>query len=515
MRHQQRVSDISILMAVSDTCKNYISERILTNTNVTSYPGPITSFTFENGTYIELANVAHVKGDFTGVTDGPSFYQVFCNSFESASAEAEVGSVAATGVAGPPGYPEAVISTNDSVVSGYYLDGEGFEDVAVISLLAFENESPLEFQTVAQDFIADALAAGKTKIVVDLSANGGGYILQGYDLFRQFFPHIIQEDYTRFRENEYLLDIAEIFSAAIPADYDPETASNELINDYESFFNYRYDYNFTEQPFLTYEDKFAPHVYQGDNFTNLVRWNFNDPLTTYNTSYGFGTEITGYGDRSNFTQPFLAENIILLYDGYCASTCTIFSEFMRLQGGVKSVAMGGRPNTNPIQGVGGIKGAQVFGFADINFYAQYAIAQTNDTEKIDTLNKLTLLPSNRSSAAGVNLRDNILPGNVNDGLPAQYVVEEADCRLYYTLDMVNDVTALWKGAATAAWGGGSCVAGAGLQKREDEGRKEVKYKRSVDVKREKEMRTEVFRRMEAEQKVDPMFKARYGKKVVQ
>jgi hypothetical protein len=54
-----------------------------------------------------------------------------------------------------------------------------------------------------------------------------------------------------------------------------------------------------------------------------------------------------------------------------------------------------------------------------------------------------------------------------------------------------------------------------LQKREDEGMKEVKYKRSVDVKREREMRTEVFRRMEAEQKVDPMFKARYGKKVVQ
>lgn len=101
------------------------------------------------------------------------------------------------------------------MVSGYYLEGEGFEDVAVLSLLAFENESPLEFQTIAQNFIADAKAAGKTKIIVDLQANGGGYILQGYDMFRQFFPDIIQEDYSHIRENPTFLAIAEVLSGAV------------------------------------------------------------------------------------------------------------------------------------------------------------------------------------------------------------------------------------------------------------------------------------------------------------
>lgn len=94
-----------------------------------------------------------------------------------------------------PGYPAPILITSDGIVSGYYLNGTGFEDVAVISLLAFESESIVEFQTVAQDFFAAAKRDGKTKLVIDLSANGGGYILQGYDLFRQLFPSIVQDGY--------------------------------------------------------------------------------------------------------------------------------------------------------------------------------------------------------------------------------------------------------------------------------------------------------------------------------
>lgn len=55
-------------------------------------------------------------------------------------------------------------------------------------------------------------------------------------------------------------------------------------------------------------------------------------------------------------QPFKAEDIVIVYDGYCASTCTIFSELMRQQAGVKTIALGGRPNKDIIQAVGGVKG---------------------------------------------------------------------------------------------------------------------------------------------------------------
>jgi hypothetical protein len=257
-----------------------------------------------------LDNIALVKSDWTGVTDGSSFYQVFCTgSSDAAEAAASVDAIDARIIV--PGYPTPVVITNDSVVSGYYLDGEGYDDVAVLSLLAFESESYVEFQAVQQEFFADAVAAGKTKLVIDLSANGGGYILQGYDTFRQLFPDIIQDGYTRWRENDVFLAISQVYSAD-SAYFNPRTATNDQIEQYESTFNYHYDLNLTDQPFESFDAKFAPHVFKGDNFTNIMRWNLNDPLTTSNATYGLGSDVTGYGSRTNFTQPFAAENIILV-----------------------------------------------------------------------------------------------------------------------------------------------------------------------------------------------------------
>lgn len=78
--------------------------------------------------------------------------------------------------------------------------------------------------------------------------------------------------------------------------------------------------------------------------------------------------MTGYGTRTNFTQPFAAEDVILLYDGYCASTCSLFSEFLRVQAGVRSITFGGRPDLDSngeipiIQNYGGVKGVRAFLF---------------------------------------------------------------------------------------------------------------------------------------------------------
>jgi hypothetical protein len=204
----------------------------------------------------------------------------------------------------------------------------------------------------------------------------------------------------------------------------------------------------------------------------------------------------------------------MLYDGYCASTCTLFSEWMRLQGGVKSIAMGGRPNKNPIQGIGGVKGAQDLGFGDVLFYAQLAADQTNDTELLATLSTLTELPIDRALVTSLNLRDNILPDNLNDGTPAQFIVEEADCRLFWTADHVKDITNLWKSAATAAWGGGKCVAGDGLQKREHV--TSHKHKRTpVESKKDAIGRREALRRMEADlSNPTTKLKVKFGKKVI-
>ncbi|KJK63227.1 Peptidase family S41 [Aspergillus parasiticus SU-1] len=436
------------------------------------YPGNTTVLEFANGTSRSYRTTAQIKADLTGVTDGQSMYQKFCTGPSSTeSAASTTSSPAATATATPaPGYPDPEVISSDNVISGYFLDSDKNSEVAVLSMLSFEPSTPAEFQAVLEKFIRHAKAAGKTKLVIDLSGNGGGYILQGYDTFRQLFPSIVQDGYTRFRYTEALAAMAEQFAAVLPEDFNPDSATDDEIQMFESPPNYHYDLNLENKHFTSLEEKFGPHEYNGDQFTSIIRWDLDDPLTTVNATYGMGMEITGYGTRRNFTQPFAAEDIVMLYDGYCASTCTLFSEFMRLQGGVKSIAIGGRPSSDPMQGIGGIKGANNFAFSYIYSLAQLAIdsAEPGQEHKANwtALTELSELPTNRSTDTSINVRDNILPENLSDGLPSQFVYEKADCRLFYEPEMIVDVTAMWEAAADAAWGNKECVNGhLGLKKR--------------------------------------------------
>ncbi|KAH6665485.1 peptidase s41 family protein [Halenospora varia] len=481
------------------------------------YPGPNTTFTFNNGTTLALENIANVKGNFGGVVDGPSFYKKFCTGPTPTAAADVVATTAATGV---PGYPAPVIVTNDSIVSGYYLDGADYEDVAVLSLLAMESESPLEFQQVVQKFLADAVAAGKTKLVIDLSANGGGYILQGYDLFRQLFPDIVQDGFSHWRENDQLLAISKIFSDSIPANYNPQTANDATISLYENYFNYRYDYNLTNQAFPTYEAKFGPpppNVFKGDAFTAISRWNLDDPLTTINDTYGMGMDITGYGARKNFTRPFKQENIVMLMDGYCASTCSLFATFMRHQAQIPTIAIGGRPSTAPMQGVGGIKGAQILSWSEIYSQSRAALALASSVNatsaQIAALKLMSNLPVNRSTSNGINVRNDITRDHLEDGKPGQFVVEEAECRLFWTQNMITDISNVWKSAANAAFKGGKCVNG-GITKREASV-ENLSHGGHVIPRQPMSGGKLVLPRAVPLEEKDAMWSARFGRKVVQ
>ena len=118
----------------------------------------------------------------------------------------------------------------------------------------------------------------------------------------------------------------------------------------------------------------------------------------------------------------------------------------------------GRPVLNlSIQGIGGVKGFQSLNWNYIYRNSRSVYLQATPEQQAILAN-LTTLPMLRSTATGVNLRDSILKPNLDDGLPAQFVYEAADCSLFWTAPMVINVRAVWIAAADAAWGGG-CVAG--------------------------------------------------------
>ncbi|KAJ8122210.1 hypothetical protein ONZ43_g1536 [Nemania bipapillata] len=430
------------------------------------YPGSATTLKFANGTVVKRDNLARIKGNWSGVVDGPSYFAKFAPGAATAKAKASptptptptpTPSPAAKAV---PGYPAPVISSSDGIISGYYLEGAGFEDTAVLVALSFAPADQVEFQQVAQDFFAAAKEAGKKNLVVDVSVNGGGYIFSGYDLFRQLFPDIVQEGLGRWRANPGFKAISDVYSAN-SANFNPDTAPVDIIYQYESTYNWRYDIDESNKHFTSYKDKFGPKKYLGDSFTNVMQWDFNDPLNTINATFGFGTDITGYRSRANFTRPFEGpENIVVVLDGYCASTCTLFSQFMVHDAGVKTIAMGGRPSKKGlIQGVGGVKGSQSYGYADVLGNVQEAIAFTNDSAILETLSAYDEYVIDRNQVSSLNVKDEILRSHLKDGTPSQFVAEYSDCRLWWTEAMIKDVSAVWKAAASAAFKGGKCAYG--------------------------------------------------------
>ena len=77
-------------------------------------------------------------------------------------------------------------------------------------------------------------------------------------------------------------------------------------------------------------------------FNTLSVGNPDDVFTVY-----------GYGDRPvNASQPYAAEDIVILSDSICASTCAMFMEMMHHEAGVRTVVAGGLPAYGPMQAPG-------------------------------------------------------------------------------------------------------------------------------------------------------------------
>jgi hypothetical protein len=321
------------------------------------WPGPDTRLEFQNRSTASYHTTARVIGDFTGVTDAASFYEQFCTGkhylkrISDATTLDTSSDPKNTKAASPPGFPRPAIESTDNQVSGYFLNSSSTSDVAVLSLLSFYPKVPANFQNVVQAFLTDARAAGKRKLVIDVSANGGGSIIQGYDTFRQLFPQDLQDGYTRFRHTEALQLMADHVFSKVPGDYSPKKASEKKSSLQRSELSIRSSLNVHNRHFSSVKDKFGPVTYNGDNFTEIIRWNLDKYPDYEDRKQGLGIVVTGYGSRRRAPQHFAQQDIVILFDGNCASTCAIFSEFMRQQAGVNSIVVGGRPSKDPMQAV--------------------------------------------------------------------------------------------------------------------------------------------------------------------
>ncbi|KAF1829222.1 peptidase S41 family protein-like protein [Decorospora gaudefroyi] len=442
------------------------------------YPGDTTTLTFANGSTHIMENYARPVIPFRSIntgedlaarwfswgTAGDDFVQSETQETKNTAPSAAVD---ITGAAAP-GFPTPVMAGPMNLINGFYINAAGYEDVAVLQVPNFvaSSSAELDFQRLTRQFIPQALADGKTKLIIDLQANGGGTVLQGYDMFKQLFPNIEPYGANRFRAHEAMDLVGQSFSSFASQFPRVRTYNSTISFAQSSFFDYHQDMKLDETPFTSWTDKIGPDQVNGDLYTKLTRWNLSDVYVPYVSG---GINVTGYASLANVTgaPKFPPENIVIVTDGYCASTCTIFSELMKQQAGVKTIAMGGRSNKNPIQAIGGVKGVNNFQLGFVQQNAQYAVRfMPSLNSSILRRDYYSNIVFSRSLASGVNTRDG-LRQNDTSGVALQFIYEEADCRLYYTPEMTVDITSLWKAAADVQWGTSSkCVATSSYGKRD-------------------------------------------------
>jgi len=227
--------------------------------------------------------------------------------------------------------------------SGYFLGNSS--NVAVLALNAFtdaasDNGGNSPQQAVIKQFLAASKLAGKNKLIIDLQGNGGGSVYNGFDAFKQIFPTVEPFGGSRFRSTPLVDYISNVYS------------NSGLYNGSSPVWQVQANVDLNELDFPNYKARVGSEEIHGDNFTALVRNNLSDTeLTLAN-----GIVVSGYANLTNQpAQLFESHNIILLHDGGCGSTCAIFAELMKSQG-VRSIAVGGRPQNGPMQGTTGSKG---------------------------------------------------------------------------------------------------------------------------------------------------------------
>ncbi|KAM0231673.1 hypothetical protein ACHAP5_010965 [Fusarium lateritium] len=428
-----------------------------------------TALEFRNGSTIEVPMIATVSRNF-GYESGDDLFDRLCRSATTSdtpgaepttspdSNDAEA-SVDPTFNAGPEYLPEPFVRDPYNQMVGYYLD----EDTVVMLIPSFDGSNqPANYSTVfaeyATEIVSQALKSGRTKIIIDLSSNTGGNISRSFDLFKLFFPRGFPYSATRFRRHRASEDTVKVFSAL------NDILANQIGGPLPLASQVKPD---QEDDFTSYQEFLGNKTELGVKVSSLYA-NFNYTQLSGQTDQA---PIRGYGGRPDIKeQPFRPEDILIIGDGICASTCTTFVNLMTNVGGVQALSFGGKPNDKPMQIMGGVRGAQSMGFADI-----YKITQRVQTIYINNPGKFDFITEDeikefadnapRSleefpivlSSGNVNLRNAYQEGD--DDLPLQFQYQAADCRLYFTSENILRPETTWASAKAAIWGNGTCIEG--------------------------------------------------------
>ncbi|EGD98080.1 hypothetical protein TESG_05470 [Trichophyton tonsurans CBS 112818] len=450
------------------------------------YPGDKTTLGFYNGTVTEYENSAFFEVSFVGVKDGETFYEKFCSVRDKESGEARVGGdlddyftpedkklprVIGSPVSIPqlpsrlatrelPPYVNPDVNSTDGIVEGYFLKG-WFTSTAVLVVKEFVakgNTTEMELSYAIAKFLELCKKNKAKKLIIDVSGNGGGLVFLGYDLFKQLVPDGRILTPSNMRATQQLDAIGSKTNLLLNKPLDPRAAAAEKMR--HSGFDLDAYVNIYDSKFSSWSDLYGPETLPQDNYTHPTKWDLSNIKMTLSAG---GFIVSGYGNRTKIPPAaFSMKDMVIVTDGLCASTCSIFTDLMRRHG-AKFIAVGGRPQPGPMQAVGGVKGPNVLTFR----YLYYVLSVLY--EKLSTAQERAVLDMTRAGEmynkglyvlgrletrgrhSSINFRNAIWDED-KARTPRQFVNEPAECKAFFTPDSLYDPLSWWKRITTSWWG---------------------------------------------------------------
>jgi hypothetical protein len=122
---------------------------------------------------------------------------------------------------------------------------------------------------------------------------------------------------------------------------------------------------------------------------------------------------------------------------------------MTYHAGVKTIVVGGQPKPGPMQAVGGTRGAASYSSDDLDYDFDSGLQYL----PVDKPEVISQLPNRTDTGMWINYAGFTIRNQVRgtELTPLQFQYQAADCRIYYTLETVYNMTQLWSYTARAAW----------------------------------------------------------------
>ncbi|OAL33493.1 hypothetical protein AYO20_07179 [Fonsecaea nubica] len=423
------------------------------------YPGTDTNLTFQNGSIRAYQNYFDWgTNNFSDIVDGETMYNMFFQTVDLSDESDDSGESAQVKRKVKRQSPvPAVISDDAGAFTGYW-GGDLPDDVAVLTITSFSPDddggSDVNSQEILQEILASAKENGKEHLIIDLRTNGGGSVRLCLETMVQLFPDTPPDTKSSLRANGAQKALVDYFSEQtdIAQDANPNTGLDEE-EIYAEYWNSPWAYQTVMSPsvksFDSADQFYGPYREGPGYFTSYFQENYTN--NEYSMIDHSDLNITQADPRAE--RPFAAENIIILTDGYCASACSIFVEHLKNEFRVMSIVVGGRPQSGPMQTIGGVRGSRLFSYDFLAYLVEAYTEQitANPKSADEQFEDWNLGPAERF---GTGLRVNGFnayrmgePHNI----PLHFAYEAADCRIWYTPEMIVDDTALWNRVAELAF----------------------------------------------------------------